>query len=156
MPIDNPMGTIHLERIIAAPPADVFDVVTSSENLRFAPVVLRVKRVREGREGGWSAGSVREVVAAGAWFREEITVIDPPHTFEYRILRSIPPITHFGGTIRVSPVAEGSHVVWRTTFDIPRVAGGKVSAVLAERILAPSFTRILAEAERRLTSAARR
>ncbi|MBJ8344642.1 SRPBCC family protein [Antrihabitans sp. YC2-6] len=150
------MATVRLERIIAAPPQEVFDVVTDSNSLKLASLVLRVKRVREGRNGGWSAGAVREVVAAGAWFREEITTNDRPHLFAYQILKSVPPITHFGGTIEVTPEAGGSRVVWESSYDIPLLAGGKATAVVTKRILELAFGQILAEADKKLTAGANR
>lgn len=156
MPIDNPMGTIVVERVIAAPPAAVFDIVTDSNNLKFAALVLRVKRIKEGRSGGWSVGAVREVIGAGAWFREEITVVDRPHTFGYQILKAVPPITHFGGTIEVTPAPEGSRVVWRSSYDIPLLAGGKVTAALAQRILQLAFGQVLDTSAKKLAAVASR
>lgn len=143
MPIDNPMQTIIVERVIAAPPQAVFDAVTDSNSLKFATLVLSVKRVKEGHTGGWSTGAVREVAGAGAWFREEITANDRPHHLAYQILKSFPPLTHFGGTIDVTPAANGSRVVWRTSYDVPRAAGGKATAAVLRQILTLSFGQIL-------------
>lgn len=154
MPVDSPMGTVVVERIIAAPPEAVFDLVTDSDSLRFAALVLRVTRVKEGQSGGWSVGAVREVIGAGAWFREEITAVDRPHKFGYQILKAIPPITHFGGTIEVTPDPAGSRVVWRSTYDIPLLAGGKVTAVVAQRILELAFGQILDKSAEKLKSGA--
>lgn len=152
MPIDNPMQTIIVERVIAAPPEAVFDLVTDSNSLRFTALVLSVKRVAEGRDGGWSAGAVREVIGAGAWFREEVTANDRPHKFGYQILKAVPPLNHFGGTIEVTPTAGGSRVVWQSSYDVPVAAGGKVTAAVFRRILTMSFGQILAKADKKLTS----
>lgn len=137
------MGSITVERVIRASPDKVFATVTDSDNLRLSSLVLRVKRIREGEAGGWTAGAVREVAAVGAWFREEITTVEPPRTFGYQILKSVPPITHFGGTIEVTPTDGGSRVVWRSAFDVPLAAGGAVGAAVFERILTFSFGQVL-------------
>jgi uncharacterized protein YndB with AHSA1/START domain len=154
MSVDSPMGSVVVERVIAAPPEAVFDLVTDSNSLLFAALVLRVTRLKEGRSGGWSVGAVREVIGAGAWFREEITVIDRPHTFGYQILKAIPPVTHFGGTIEVTPdLSGGTRVIWRSTYDVPLAAGGKVTAALAQRILAFAFSQVLDKSAEKLRSA---
>ncbi len=147
----NPMARVIAERTIAASQEEVFDFVTDSDNLRAASLVRRVKRTREGANSGWSAGAVREVTAIGAWFRKEITAVDRPHTFSYQILKSVPPIEHFGGTIEVTPVQGGSHVVWQSAVDIPLAAGGKITAQLAKKVLELTFGQILAAADRKLS-----
>ena len=105
-----------IERTIAAPPDEVFAWLNDSSNYTSAPLVLREKRTRDGEDAPYGKGARREVTGVGAWFREEITSYNPPHEFGYLILKSLPTINHEGGTIRVEPVAGGSHVIWTTTY----------------------------------------
>ena len=93
---------------------------------------------------GPGTGAVREVTGLGVWFREEITAYDPPRSYSYRILRSIPPIDHEGGTLTFTPAGDGTHVDWVTTYTHPTRAGGKAMEAVTRRVLSRSFLDILA------------
>lgn len=78
------------------------------------------------------------------WFEEEITAYDPPHSYSYLILRSLPPFNHEGGTLTLTPADGGTHVGWRTEYSHPIYAGGKVLEALSFRLLRSSFSAVLA------------
>ena len=107
------------------PPERVFDWLVDPANLTAAPLVLRA---------GWGKGSsdhpgvgaLREGMAVGMWFREEITAYDAPRSFSYRIVRSFPANDHEGGTLTFTPSGDGTHVGWVNSYTHPARAGGKV------------------------------
>ncbi|OMC38161.1 polyketide cyclase [Mycobacterium sp. GA-1841] len=135
------MPTIHLERVIAAPPEQVFDWMADPSALTTAPLVLRA---------GWVAGTskpavgaVRAVTGAGMWFREEITAYDRPNSYSYLIIDSFPPFDHDGGTLTFTPDGDGTHVDWTTSYTHPLRAGGKALEALSSRLLPWNFRAIL-------------
>jgi uncharacterized protein YndB with AHSA1/START domain len=136
------MVELYVERSIAAPPQAVFDWLADPVNLTAAPLALRAGFTR-----GTSvpaAGVRRWVVGAGMWFEEEITAYDPPRSYSYLILRSLPPFDHEGGTLTLTPAGDGTHVGWRTVYRHPMYVGGKVLETLSFRLLRSSFSAVLA------------
>ena len=146
------MVSIHVERTIAGPPDEVFGWMTNSHNYTAAPLCLREKRTRDGRGAPYGVGAIREVLGLGAWFQERITGYDPPHSFEYLIVKSVPKVRHDGGVVRIQRVGDGSHVSWDTSYTVPWWSGGKVS----EKVLTPrlrfSFVGILKACDETVTS----
>jgi hypothetical protein len=144
------MGTLTVERAIAAPPAEVFDWLADSRNYTRAPLVLREHRRRDGETAPYGVGAVRTVTALGAWFLERITAFDPPHEFRYLIVKSLPPIEHHGASVRITPITGGSHVLWTTSYDVPLASGGRVLDAVFGRVLTMTLRRIMLEADRAL------
>lgn len=142
------MATIHVERSIAAPPDEVFAWLADSSNFTRAPLVLHERRTKDGQGAAYGVGAVRELTALGAWFREEITVYDPPHEMGYRILKSLPPMRHEGGLVRVTAAPGGSHVTWDSTYTM-RVS---VLEPLVSPLLKRGFADTLAACERALVA----
>lgn len=144
------MVALHLGRTIAAPPERVFDWLADPANLTTAPLSLRA-----GFAKGWSGpgvGAVREVTGLGAWFREEFTAYDPPRSYSYRIVRSLPTFDHEGGTLTFTPRGDSTHVDWVTTYSHPARAGGKVMEAVTSRLLRGSIRAILAGCAKALES----
>lgn len=136
------MAELHVERTIAAPPQQVFDWLADPASLTSAPLVLRA---------GWArgtttpaVGALREVVAAGMWFREEITAYDAPRSYSYRIVRSFPAFDHEGGTLTFTPSGAGTHVDWVSSYTHPLRGGGKPMEAVSSRLLPWNFTAVLA------------
>jgi hypothetical protein len=77
-----------------------------------------VKEVRE-QTGAWdAAGQSRTVrLTGGASMREELTSVDPPRSFGYRLTEISGPmallVNHVGGEWIFTPVADGTEVTWR-------------------------------------------
>ncbi|TPG29586.1 SRPBCC family protein [Mycolicibacterium hodleri] len=135
------MVRIHVQRTIAASPERVFDWLADPINLTAARLMLRARWSDASTPG---TGAVREAIAAGMWLREEITAYDAPRSYSYRIVRSIPPLDHEGGTVSCSPSGDGTHVDWTTTYTHPVRTGGKVLEALTAPLLRSGFVQILA------------
>jgi len=136
------MVELYVERTIAAPPQAVFDWLADPVNLTAAPLALRAGFVKG--TSAPAAGARRWVIGAGMWFEEEITAYDPPRSYSYLILRSLPPFNHEGGTLTLTPAGDGTHVGWRTAYGHPVYAGGKALEAVSVRLLRSSFSAVLA------------
>jgi uncharacterized protein YndB with AHSA1/START domain len=136
------MAKIHVERTIAAPPERVFDWLADPVNLTASPLAFKAGWRKDSLPPG--VGAVREVTGAGAWFREKITAYDPPRSYSYLIVRSIPALGHEGGTLTLTPSGDGTHVDWVTVYNTPLSGGGKVMEFVTSRLLPSSFVAILA------------
>ncbi|MFI1919263.1 SRPBCC family protein [Nocardia sp. NPDC020380] len=151
------METITIERTIAAPITDVFDWVTNSHNYTRLWPVLHEHLQTPGEDAPYGLDAVRVVFCVGACFWERITAYSAPHSFEYHIDRSFPPLIHEGGRVAFTETPEGTHVLWVTTaelrFPIPAVAEFLTRAVIRP-VLTYSFGRILDIAARELTKPA--
>ena len=146
----DPMVAVSVERDFKASPEAVFDWVTDGNNLMYAKAVLRVRRTRDGEDYVWGKGARREVLALGAWFREDIVECERPYRYGYQIVRSFPPMQHLGGLITVTPTEDGSRARWECAFDLPPSAGGKFVAQLTKGTFARTFNEIFDAAKRHL------
>jgi uncharacterized protein YndB with AHSA1/START domain len=135
------MVEIHVGRTIAAPVEQVFDWLADPANLAAAPLVLKAGYAKDSPGSG--AGAIREVVAVGTWFREEIPAYDRPRSYSYLIVRSFPPFNHEGGTLTFTASGDGTHVDWLSNYTHPAWAGGKLLEAVSYRLLRPSFLAIL-------------
>ena len=144
------MVEIHVERTIAAPVDQVFDWLADPANLAAAPLTLKADYAKD--SSGPGAGAVREVIAVGAWFREEITAYDRPRSYSYLIVRSFPPFNHEGGTLTFAASGDGTHVDWLSNYTHPARAGGKLMEAVTYRLLRSSFRAILAGCAKGLES----
>jgi uncharacterized protein YndB with AHSA1/START domain len=136
------MVQLHVERTIAAPPERVFDWLTDPVNLASAPLALKAGWAKG--SSGPGVGAQRTVLGAGTWFREEITAYDPPRSYSYLIIRSIPVFDHDGGTLTCTPSNGGTHVDWVSSYTHPARWGGKATEAVSSRVLRSSFLAILA------------
>ena len=114
---------VHIEHDFTAPVEQVFDHFAEHENL---DVLLgaKIKRVRDGDTERNGVGSRRELkVGPLPSFDETVTQFVPHELIEYKITRGTPLDGHVG-TMRFSPVAGGTHLVYRIRFasKIPGVA----------------------------------
>ena len=135
------MVEIHLEQTIAAPIEQVFDWMTDPANLAAAPLVFNAGWAKGSHAPG--VGAIREVAGIGAWFREEITAYDRPHSYSYLIIRSVPSFKHDGGTLTFTASGNGTHIDWLTNYTHPARAGGKLLEAVSHRMLRSSFLAIL-------------
>jgi uncharacterized protein YndB with AHSA1/START domain len=136
------MVRLHVERTIAALPERVFDWLANPANLTASPMILKAGWAKG--SSGPGVGALREITGVGAWFREEITAYDAPHSYSYLILRSFPPSNHEGGTLTFTPSGDGTHVDWVTTYTIPARAGGKMMERASTPLMRSIFRGILA------------
>ena len=138
------MVKFQVERTIAASPERVFDWLADPANLTAAPVILKVRWVK--------VGALREAIGLGGWFREQITAYDRPRAYSYRVVGSIPPFDHEGGTLTFTPSGEGTRVDWVSNYTHPVRAGGKLLEAVSYRLLRSSFGAILAACTKALES----
>jgi len=136
------MVTLHVERTIAAPPDRVCAWLADPANLIVAPMVVRTGWAKDSAAPG--IGAVREVIAIGMWFREEITAYDPPRSYSYRIVKAVPAFKNHGGTLTFTPSGDGTHVDWKISYTHPIYAGGKPMEAVSSRLLPWNFHAILA------------
>ncbi|GAA1913757.1 SRPBCC family protein [Streptantibioticus ferralitis] len=146
------METVTVRRVIAAPIADVFDWCATTTNYTRSPFVLRARLARPGAGAPYGVGAVRLHTWLIGWFRERITVYNPPHDFDYVVERSLPPARHELGRMTFTEVAEGTQVVWTTTFQVPFPFGEAATRVLVGPVIAHVFGKILHAADTALTA----
>ncbi|AQT82713.1 MxaD family protein [Mycolicibacterium litorale] len=135
------MVHLHVEKTIAAPPEQVFAWLADPVNIAAAPLVVTAGWAQV--PAGPDTHAVRRVIAAGMWFREEITAYDPPRSYSYRIVRSVPAFHHEGGTLTFTPTAEGTHVEWVSDYTHPARGGGRLMEAVSSRLLPWNFRAIL-------------
>ncbi|WP_308213137.1 SRPBCC family protein [Mycolicibacterium chitae] len=137
-----------MERMIGASPERVFSWLADPANLVAAPLILRARWASDSQEPG--VGAIREAAAVGIWLREEITAYDPPRSYSYRIIRSIPVLNHEGGSLRFTPADGGTRVSWDTTYTHPLMSGGKVLEAVTSRVFPWNFRAVLDSCAREL------
>lgn len=86
------MVHLHVEKTIAAPPDEVFAWLADPVNLKTAPLILTADWARDSPTPG--LGAIRTGFAIGLWFREEMVAYDPPHSYTYLIVGSVPAFDH--------------------------------------------------------------
>lgn len=148
------MQSITVKRVIKAPIADVFEMLSNHEGYRNFPGMNVARLERAGRTERNGEGAVRYLKAGPAWFREEITVFERPRRMDYLILDSLLPLRHKGGSLHLHETTDGTEVTWTSAFDVPvPLLGGILSRVLAGK-LAQGFAGTLKHVERRLSTGA--
>lgn len=136
------MVHLHVEKTIAAPPEQVFAWLADPANLKAAPLIVTAGWAKDSPSPG-GLGAIRTGFAIGLWFREEITAYDPPHSYTYLIVKSVPAFDHEGGTLTFTPAGDGTHVDWVSTYTHPAKGGGKATEALTSKLLPWNFTAIL-------------
>jgi uncharacterized protein YndB with AHSA1/START domain len=148
------MQTVTVERVIAAPIAEVFEWLSQASNYTQSPVVLRERLVRRGEDAPYGLGAVRQLTWVFGWFRERITAYRPPHEFHYLVERSLPPIRHEDGRLTFTDVPGGTQVHWTTTVQLRApVASAAATRLLGRRVILFGFGKILDAANAALAPA---
>lgn len=135
------MIELRVERTIAAAPERVFDWLADPNGLTAAPLVLGARLAKGTPE--LKAGAVRIVTGTGMWFEEQYTAYDPPRSYSYLILRSVPGFVHDGGTLTFTPAGSGTQVEWVTRYTHPLWSGGRAFEPVSSRLLRWNFRAIL-------------
>lgn len=112
------MQTVSVERVVAAPAAEVFEWLSDAGNYTRSRFVLHERLVRRGKNAAYGLGAVRELTWVFGWFRESVTAYRPPHEFHYLVERSVPPVRHEGGRLTFTEVPGGTRVHWTTTVEM--------------------------------------
>jgi uncharacterized protein YndB with AHSA1/START domain len=145
------MQTVTVERVVAAPVTLVFEWLSDASNYPRSWIVVRQRLVRPGEGTPYGLDAVRSLTWLFGWFRERITTFRPPHEFSYVVERSVPPLRHEGGRVRLSEVDGGTRIVWTTTVELRvPVAADALTRLLGRRMIRLGFGSILAAADKAL------
>jgi uncharacterized protein YndB with AHSA1/START domain len=136
------MVRLHVEKTICAPPEQVFAWLADPANLKAAPLIVTAHWAKDSPARG-GLGAIRTGFAIGLWFREEITAYDPPRSYTYLIIKSVPAFEHEGGTLTFTPDGDGTHVDWVSTYTHPIRGGGKAMEALTAQLLPWNFNAVL-------------
>ncbi|KIZ16107.1 SRPBCC family protein [Streptomyces natalensis] len=148
------METLTVQRVIAAPIADVFDWCATTTNYTRSPFVLKARLARPGAGAPYGVGAVRQHTWLIGWFRERITVYNPPYDFDYAVDRSFPAARHELGRMTFAEVPEGTLVTWTTRFQLPLpFIGAPLTRAFAKPVIGHVFGKILDAADTALTAA---
>jgi uncharacterized protein YndB with AHSA1/START domain len=122
------MASFRFERVVAAPPEIVFDVITDHRRYAEMTPLRRSELEREGKPAPNGVGAIRVLTAVGPPLREEVLVYERPTRFSYKLLAGLPSRDHVG-TVELTPEGEGTKLAYavRMTPTIP-VAGAAVVA----------------------------
>ena len=83
-------------------------------------------------------------------FDEEVTAYERPSRFDYLIVKLNVPFEHHGGSIRLTPDGDATHVDWRSSFTVPTPVVGGLEELVWKSALTRGFRRVLEDAERML------
>lgn len=145
------MRTVTMRRSIAAPIDQVFDWIVDGTNWASVPGMF-YSRVRpaDGLERN-GVGSVREFASMASKVSEVVTGFDRPRYMSYQGLSMTPSIEHQGGSITFEETADGTEVLWTTTFRMTTpVIGGLLTRRYA-RLIPIGVVNVTRAAERALT-----
>lgn len=148
------MQTVQVEKTIAAPIEQVFDLLTDHANYKQFPGISASELAREGQPEANGLGALREISAGPIRFEEEITAFERPNRMDYVIRKVNIPLEHEGGTMRFESTDAGTHVLWRSTFRLTTPGIGGLLGGAGAPAIRLSFGRILKDADRRLAAPA--
>jgi len=109
------MASIVLRARIRAPQEQVWQALSHHEGFPEFSVLDKVTLKREGSPDRDGVGAVRVMCAPGLCVEEEVTSWDPPHGYEYRLLRGAP-IRDHRGRVEVTGNGEATDVEWTVSF----------------------------------------
>jgi hypothetical protein len=98
---------------------------------------------------------MREIKVRPLRFEEEITAYERPTQLDYLIVKLNVPFEHHGGSIRLTPDGDGTHVDWRSSYTVPTPIVGGLQEMVWQPILARGFRRVLEDVERMTSSEGR-
>ncbi|BAX97816.1 hypothetical protein MSTE_02506 [Mycobacteroides stephanolepidis] len=142
------MQTLEVRRTYAASITETFDWFSNAHNYTAAPFFRSCRLIQPGREAAFGSGAVRQLRFPFGIVQEEITQFDPPFSFQYRVVKSVPPVNHDGGEVALRETGAGTELVWTSTAELRL----PVLAVPLTRIIFPAlfgraFTQVLDAAE---------
>jgi SAM-dependent methyltransferase len=140
------MQHVEVERRFAAPPDQVWKVITDHEGYGSWAGLGPARLETEGHPDRNGVGAVRRFSTGGVSVSEEVLSFEPPKRMTYRVVRGgIPIMTNHIGEVLLEPDGEGTRVVWRCRFDSSIPGLGAPMRWLVTRL----FSRALAGLARR-------
>lgn len=107
------MVKIDVRKTLNVPIDQVFAMLTDHANYSQFRGIKASRLVREGNGDKNGLGAQRCIEAGGVTFYEDIVAYDPPHAFEYRIVKMRPPLLkHLLGRVELKAVGEQTEVRW--------------------------------------------
>ena len=127
---------IHVERRLDVAPAALFDVIADHARYDRFDGIRRAELKRTGDPAPNGVGALRWIWIGPLRFAEEITVFEPGRRLDYMIREVKPlPFRHEGGTITFAEEGGGTHVVWKSVFEIPiPIVGVPLDRLFAARL----------------------
>ena len=145
------MHQIEVARTISAPIGQVFDLLADHANYKQFDGIRDSWLIREGETDPNGDGAVRRIDLGAVWFEEEISNFSRPHSMDYLILRSRPPIEHESGRIRLEETPQGTRVTWTSVFRVRIPLIGRLLSPMAAKAGEKAFGGMLKAIDRRLT-----
>lgn len=107
---------------VNAPIDVVFERLVDHEAMARWPGIQSCRLVREGQPRN-GLGAVRRIRALGVTLSEEVVQFDPPHRYDYSIIKGLP-VTH-RGTVTLAQQGPSVRVSWSVSLAsrIPLVSG---------------------------------
>lgn len=136
---------VHFSRSVRAPLALVFDRITDHEAMRDWPGVTDCTLVAQGHPKN-GVGAVRAVKARGLTLHERVVRFEPPHGYDYSIIKGLP-VQHLG-RVRLEQRGDAVLVDWTIELSskIPLLA--QVVGKLLERNIPSALAYFQRETER--------
>jgi uncharacterized protein YndB with AHSA1/START domain len=147
------MRTVHVTRTIPAPAEDVFGLLADHAHYDRFRGINGSELVREGDPAPNGVGALRRIKVTPLSFDEEITIYERPSRLEYLIVKLNVPFEHHGGSIKLTPEGEGTHIDWQSSFAVPTPIVGGLQERIWDPVLTRGFRRVLEDVERMLADA---
>jgi len=149
------METVHVTRTIPGPREAIFDLLADHAHYERFRGIHASKLLRQGEPPPDGLGALREIKVRPLAFHEEITVYERPTRFDYLIVKLNVPFRHDGGSIRLTPDGDSTHVDWRSSYSVPTPVIGRLQEVVWKILLLRGFRRVLEDVERELADGSR-
>ena len=142
------MDTVEVRRLIAAPATVVFDWISNAENYAAAPLFLAARLMQPGYDAPNGTDAIRRFVFPFGIVQERITHFDPPRSFQYRVIKSVPPVRHEGGSVVLVPKSEGTELIWGSTAELRLpILARQTSRMVFPPLFRRAFTQVVDAAQ---------
>ncbi len=142
------MARIVVDKILSAPIEHVFELISDhgsyAENFRG---ITKSELTREGTDEPNGLGAMRAIASGPIRFEEEIMAFERPARMDYLIRRVNAPVEHQGGSVRLEPRGDTTHVLWTSEFASTLRVGARPYEAVMKRILAFGFAMMLDRVE---------
>jgi hypothetical protein len=104
---------VSVREHVRAPLPAVFDRITDHESMRDWPGISRCELIARGDPKN-GLGAIRRITAGGLTLDEKVVTWEPPHRYEYTIVRGLP-VDHLG-TVTLTEQRGGVDVEWSVSL----------------------------------------